>query len=207
MTAFDRSSSSSSTYTYQRIHAMAVFTTCFIAVLNFPPIISAFNIFPAGHCRIPLVRHENFSSSRLYATEDDISRQVAKAKQLLEDAKKKMAAQEAEGATERADNLKSNESDPEEGVSAKRSEIIKSKDESTGLITTDGELMASLSELEEWEARKLLDVFESEIEESEVSKQLASRDVAASIQNLRISMHDADYRKIFDSRNRFIGEN
>ena len=52
----------------------------------------------------------------------------------------------------------------------------------------------------------LLDVFDDETEETDVSKSLAKRDVAASILNLRISMHNDDYRKIFDTKNYFIGE-
>lgn len=85
--------------------------------------------------------------------------------------------------------------------------VVKSKNEETGLITTDGELMATLSEEDEWELRELLDVFQSELEdETDLSKNLSKRDVAASIMNLRLSMHNEDYRKIFDKRNRFIGE-
>ena len=78
-------------------------------------------------------------------------------------------------------------------------------DENTGLFTTDGDKMAELSEEEEWESRPLLEVFESEIEDTS-SSVLNERDVAASIFNLRKTLQMEDYRKIFDKRNRFIGE-
>jgi hypothetical protein len=52
-----------------------------------------------------------------------------------------------------------------------------------------------------------MDVFESEIEEeSEVSKSIAKRDVASSVRNLRKSLQNEDYDKIFDRKNFFIGE-
>jgi len=79
------------------------------------------------------------------------------------------------------------------------------------LVTADGEKMAKLSEEEPWEYRSLLDVFENERDVNEdvyskASQQLAQRDVAASIYNLRKELKTEDYRKIFDKRNRFIGE-
>jgi hypothetical protein len=93
----------------------------------------------------------------------------------------------------------------------KREQVTKSRDEETGLITADGEKMARLSESEQWEMRSLLEVFENEIGDTDgvssmTSKRLAERDVAASIFNLRKQMQTEDYRRIFDTRNRFIGE-
>ena len=158
------------------------------------------------------------TGSRLFLSsqDDDIARQVAKAKELLESVKAKMAAKEAAAKSEE-DASKEDESKPkelffgEENEDSRRNRIIKNKDESTGLVQADGELMAALSADEQWEARSLLEVFESELDEDEdpyslASQQLASRDVAASIRNLRRQMQLGDYQKIFDSRNRFIGE-
>ena len=93
----------------------------------------------------------------------------------------------------------------------RKDKLIKSKDDKTGLITADGEVMAAMSEVEEWERRSLLEVFENEMDENEdvyslASQQLAERDVVASIWNLRKSMKTEDYMKIFDKKNRFIGE-
>mmetsp|Transcript_11998 Transcript_11998/g.20342 ORF Transcript_11998/g.20342 Transcript_11998/m.20342 type:complete len:100 (+) Transcript_11998:332-631(+) len=95
--------------------------------------------------------------------------------------------------------------------SSGREGVIKSRDEKTGLITTDGEKMAQLSEDEKWEERSLNEVFQSEVGEAEdvysmAAQQLADRDVAMSIFNLRKSMMNEDYRAIFDKKNRFIGE-
>lgn len=149
------------------------------------------------------------SSSKV---DDDIQKQLAKAKQLLEASKAKVAAQEAEKKQSIQDddenNLPSTSSEQLETTST-RSSIIKSRDEDTGLITTDGELMAAMSEEEDWEVKGLMDVFQSESTRGRhdaMDDGLANRDVAASIFNLRMHMMDGDYRKIFDKRNRFIGE-
>jgi hypothetical protein len=89
----------------------------------------------------------------------------------------------------------------------KKEKVIKNKNKETGLFTTDGDLMAKLSEQEEWEPRPLLEVFRNERKASSTDKDsLADRDVAASIFNLRKSLQLEDYQKIFDTRNRFIGE-
>lgn len=150
------------------------------------------------------------SRTRLAATEsmnDDVSRQLAKARELLELSKAKLAAQEEAG--DPKDAVEQNRAvvlESSEMVDEKRLRVTKSTDDESGLITTDGELMAMLSEEEVWEVRDLFDVFEDELEESDVSKQLAKRDVAASIVGLRISMHNDDYKKIFNTRNRWIGE-
>ena len=104
-------------------------------------------------------------------------------------------------------------SDDESASSEGRREaMIKAVDQDTGLVTADGEKMAALSEKEEWQVRSLLEVFENELNESDgdvyslASKQLAERDVAASIWNLRKELQMEDYKKIFDAKNRFIGE-
>ena len=76
--------------------------------------------------------------------------------------------------------------------------------------------MTSLSNSEPWELRSLSDIgFESEarsdfdgnlVADEDVKKTLAERDLAASIYNLRKVMQTEDFRRVFDSRNRFIGE-
>lgn len=136
--------------------------------------------------------------------DDDINRQLAKAKELLEKAKDKMA-QNQQQLQEEAAALKKSKITPDTIVDKKTS-VIKSRNEDTGLIRCDGEVMAALSEEEEWELKGIFDVFEDEVEQSDVSKQLAERDVAASIYNLRLSLQNEDYRKIFDKRNRWIGD-
>ncbi len=75
--------------------------------------------------------------------------------------------------------------------------------------------MTSLSNTEPWERRSLSDIgFESEarsdfdgnLVDEDVKRTLAERDLAASIYNLRKVMQTEDFRRVFDSRNRFIGE-
>ena len=122
------------------------------------------------------------------AMNDDVVRQLAKAKKLLELTKTKLAAEEE-------DKANNNNEEPQTSmvleastttIDDKRTKVTKSTNEDSGLITTDGELMAVLSEEEEWEVRSLLDVFEDELEVSDVSNQLARRDVAGSIAAMRL---------------------
>jgi hypothetical protein len=138
--------------------------------------------------------------------EDEINQRLKRARALLETTKAKLAAKESES----EDPLPFFAS-KETPKTSNRDGIVKSRDEETGLITADGEKMAALSEEEEWEARSILRVFDGELDGTEdvysmASEQLASRDVAASIWGLRRSLHIADYLKIFDKKNFFIGE-
>lgn len=144
---------------------------------------------------------------RSTGNDEEIERQLAKARELLAKTKAKLGQ-------EIVDDAKADESG--DGavpffatVTPGRENVIKSRDEKTGLITTDGEKMAQLSEDEQWEGRPISEVFENEIEDdvySMAAQQLADRDVAMSIFNLRKSMMNEDYRAIFDKKNRFIGE-
>ncbi len=87
---------------------------------------------------------------------------------------------------------------------------------SSGDIIADGETMASMSLNERWEIRSLSEMFQREsrtdydgrdVEVDMVQgTTLADRDVNRSIYNLRKSMRNEDFMKVFDSRNRFIGD-
>jgi len=164
---------------------------------------------------------------------DDVASRLERAKAILAKSKEKLAEKEQQellngsaatatatpnGAANGAANGATNGEEPSLPFFAsrvvppqrRRETVIKTMDEMTGLITTDGEKMATLSEQEEWELRGLLEVFENEIEGDDVysmaSKQLAERDVAASIWNLRKTLQTEDYQRIFDRKNFFIGE-
>lgn len=170
---------------------------------------SATNMVSAFH----LVRVSNRGLSSLkLCPDDEINKGLLRAKELLEKSKAKLAAKEA--------SLKNPPKEDKEKkvpffantrkVAASRKGVIKSKT-ADGLVLADGERMAALSEKEEWEMRGLFEVFQSEIDNSEdvyslASEQLASRDVAASILNLRRTLQQEDYSRIFDKRNYFIGE-
>lgn len=155
-----------------------------------------------------LIHYSTSSSSKLAVAEsnnDDVTRQLAKARELLEQTKAKLAEQEE--ANDSIEVMEEKQMDYESPIEIeKRMKVTKTTDDESGLITTDGELMAAISELEDWEIRDIFDCFEDELEESDVSKQLAERDVAASLYNLRLSMQNEDYTKIFNKRNRWIGE-
>lgn len=147
--------------------------------------------------------------------EDEVDQSLQRAKELLDKAKAKMAtkARASQAPTDSLPFFACLEIQHRAiGGSANRDTmIIKAKNEETGLVIADGEKMAEISEREEWERRGILDVFQNEIDEDEdvyslASQQLASRDVAASIWNLRKSLQQEDYQKIFDKKNIFIGE-
>jgi len=145
--------------------------------------------------------------SRLFAM-DDIDREVAKAKELLREAKAQLAAMDAGEEVplpKEAANVPFFAS--YDGTSEGRREIVIKSKNDEGLVTVNGEEMAKLSEEESWSVRPLSEVFENELSAGEdVYKQLGSRDVAASIYNLRKSMKNEDYTRIFDKKNWFIGE-
>lgn len=165
-------------------------------------------------------------SSQLTAAareEDDIDRELAKARILLIEAKKQIAAMDAGEEYVRPVEVAAHEEtttnvpffaklndDNNSHAPSKREIVIKSRNED-GLITVNGEEMAKLSEEEMWTARPLDQVFENELNEDEdvyalATESLRQRDVAASIFNLRKSMQPQDYQKIFDKKNYFIGE-
>lgn len=162
------------------------------------------------------------------AAEDEVSCQLAKAKELIERTKQKMESKEKAAAAAAADQAEE-DADTDEAISSadeddevvpffavdptaaekRRQMVTKTKDEESGLITTDGEKMASLADGEKWESRGLDDLFENEIEEDEAAKAKearASRDVARSMMNLKMIMNKNDFDFIFDKKNRFIGE-
>lgn len=146
---------------------------------------------------------------------------LQRAREVLEKSKAKLAAQQQEeGAEGDPSNNKQTLTSPSVETtntpffaqrSVSRDGVVKSRDASTGLITADGEIMAAISEQEDWEIRPINEVFVNEMNENEdvysmASQQLASRDLAASVWNLRQQLHNDDYQKIFDKRNFFIGE-
>lgn len=154
--------------------------------------------------------------------EEEVQKRLAKAREVLAKSKAKLEQNAIKAAEKKTTDDSSNDGptpffasknkpSSEADASLRRDRVTKAKDEKTGLITADGEKMAARSEEEEWEFRTLLEVFENEMEEnedvySEKSQQLAERDVAASIWNLRRKMKTEDYLKIFDKKNFFIGE-
>ena len=163
------------------------------------------------------------------AAEDEVSRQLAKAKELIERTKQKMESKEKAAAEAAADQAEDDDTDEGTASAAadeddevvpffavdptaaekRRQMVTKTKDEESGLITTDGDKMASLADGEKWESRGLYDLFENEIEEDEAAKAKearASRDVARSMMNLKMIMNKEDFDKIFDKKNRWIGE-
>lgn len=89
---------------------------------------------------------------------------------------------------------------------------------SSGSIIADGETMTRISSTEQWSRRKLSEMFSKEshldyagkpIDDQTIDKVgtvLADRDVVASIWNLRKTLQNEDFARVFDKRNRFIGD-
>eukprot|EP00985_Skeletonema_marinoi_P014981 scaffold7649_cov154-Skeletonema_marinoi.AAC.10 len=156
-----------------------------------------------------------------------VAAQIRKARKLLRDTKKKMEIEQQQ--QQQSDESSSTESAPTAALpffaqksftatAIDHTQKIKSKTKS-GEIIADGDTMTSLSNSEPWELRSLTDIgFESEARSDfdgnlveveangEVKKTIAERDLAASIYNLRKVLKTEDFRRVFDSRNRFIGE-
>jgi hypothetical protein len=173
-----------------------------------PSAVSAF-------CRAKSFHRAPTSVHSMPSMEDDMLRQIARAKELVKKSKAKLAAQEQAaqadaGAPDAAARAASDESFTSlpffANAPSKRDQVTKSTD-GNGLITIDGEKMARLSEDEEWEARPFDDVFKSESDQTKiVNEALSERDVAASMYNLRVTLQNEDFKAIFNERNRFIGE-
>jgi|EP00533_Pseudo-nitzschia_delicatissima_P015543 hypothetical protein len=145
---------------------------------------------------------------------DEIAKQLERAKAALAVSRAKMEAKEqAEAGLLDDDQEEEGKSDDEavpffamnaDDENGKKEKVIKDKKENGG-FTTDGDLMAKLSEEEEWESRPLLEVFQNEREEKTEAMNI-DRDIGQSMYNLRKSLQTDDFMKIFDKRNRFIGE-
>ena len=153
-------------------------------------------------------------------------KQLERAKAAIAVSREKIEAQEAfvafireEGDKQDASKEKENvpffatSNDSDNNISTnsngKKERVIKNKNEDTGSFTTDGELMAKLSEEEVWESRPILEVFETEEQEGATPSFKAKnvdRDIAKSMFNLRKSLQTKDFMKIFDKRNIFIGD-
>jgi hypothetical protein len=189
-----------------------------VAIVSMPSGVSSFTI-QSRNCRTT-----SFAPLRAVLNGDDeITQGVLRARALLEKTKAKLAAQAARKAMSEEDSDGADSSDGKTpavpffaasqpaaagavGNTQRRDQVTKYRDEATGLITTDGEKMAAMSESEVWETRSLLDMNDDVPDKSTASKRLADRDVAASIFNMRRHLQVNDYRKIFDTKNRFIGE-
>ena len=186
--------------------------------------LSSYNTRPTVLSWVTTTTTSSSSSRRFLGAneiqDEEVARQLQRAREVLAKTKAKMEAKAA------AELVVDDDDDDLEGTETgkgsvpffasqaatktkregdKKEKVIKSKNES-GLFTTDGALMAELSESEEWEARPLLDVFQNENKKANTKDTLADRDVAASIFGLQRVLQTEDFMKIFDKRNRFIGD-
>ena len=182
---------------------LCVVMACQLALL--PEQSAAFAI-PQNQLHIRSLQLQAVTSS----ADDEITKQLERAKKLIEETKAKMEEKEQQEAEEALSGESAKGGDvpffarKTVGEGNKKEKVTKTQNEE-GLITTDGEMMAKMSEAEEWEVRPLLEVFEDERKDV-TPDPFADRDVAANIFNLRKTLQTEDYQKIFDKRNRWIGE-
>ena len=184
-----------------------------------------YNLFPKDEFdKDPFLDDDDDDDDDIYLKYDPaVAAQLRKAKQLIKDAKKKQKAKDesfldTELTTTTTTKKKEDES-KSSGLPffAAKHNKIKSKTKS-GEIIADGDEMAILSKSEPWERRSLSQMFVKEKgtdwdgniidkDDGDFDKSvIMDKDVARSIYNLRKSMQTEDFRRVFDPRNRFIGE-
>lgn len=159
----------------------------------------------------------------------EVAAQIRKARQLVRESKLKME-KERKAAAElaatvngdtngaAADRSKEEVADPAAAplpfFAAQGTSPEKIKSKTKGGVIADGEKMASLSKSESWEKRSLSQMFAKEkridfdgkLVENDDGKAIANKDVAMAIFNLRKQLQNDDFKKVFNSRNPFIGE-
>lgn len=158
----------------------------------------------------------------------EVAAQIRKARQLVRESKLKMEKErkaaelaatvngDTNGAA--ADRSKEEVADPAAAplpfFAAQGTSPEKIKSKTKGGVIADGEKMASLSKSESWEKRSLSQMFAKEkridfdgkLVENDEGKAIADKDVAMAIFNLRKQLQNDDFKKVFNSRNPFIGE-
>ena len=188
-----------------------------LALLTWPvdPVLAFLPSAPRQNIGLnPMVERQPTTSRAAVSNSDDAfdSRVlVQRARAALEKSKAKLALAEGSSSSTPTQNTAAPGTPFFAERSVNRDRVVKSIDVNTGLITADGEVMAAISEQEDWEMRSLAEVFDNEMSEngdvySAASQQLAERDLAASVFNLRKHLQTEDFLKIFDKRNFFIGE-
>eukprot|EP00956_Cyclotella_meneghiniana_P021138 scaffold38052_cov68-Cyclotella_meneghiniana.AAC.6 len=149
--------------------------------------------------------------------------QIRKARKLLKDAKKKIEAElddKINGATLNGSSKGKESSTPLPFFASRNTSSTTQKIKSTTSsgIVADGATMTDLSNSEPWESRPLNTIFVNEPRSDydgnivmddyagERKSTLAERDLARNILALRRQLQDEDFQKVFNSRNRWIGD-
>ncbi|KAL7508526.1 hypothetical protein ACHAXN_005600 [Cyclotella atomus] len=146
--------------------------------------------------------------------------QIRKARKLLRDAKKKME----EPKSEKVDGGVNGEVKEEKPASvplpffaARPPSAEKIKSKTSSGIVADGATMTALSNSEPWELRPLNQMFVREprsdydgnlisADDSDKMGKLAEKDLARNILALKRELQNEDFKKVFDQRNRWIGD-
>lgn len=154
-------------------------------------------------------------------SEEEIEKQLARAKELLERSEAKLESAALGSNDESCGEVKDIDLKNKTMLDLKTKRVMVTKvEKEDGLVVVDGELMAKYSEEEAWEIRPLMEVFEDDdsfqddnnsyygllLASTNTTKKLAQRDEVASIRNIKTIMNRKDFQDIFDERNFFIGE-
>jgi hypothetical protein len=147
--------------------------------------------------------------------------QIRKARKLLRDTKMKMEQSKSEKVNEAGEvNGVAKQEKPPEPLpffAARPPSAKKIKSKTSSGIVADGATMTALSNSEPWESRPLNQMFASEArsdydgnlisaDEIERMGKLAERDLARNILALKRELQNEDFKKVFDQRNRWIGD-
>lgn len=149
--------------------------------------------------------------------EEEIAKLKAEAKELLkftEEYIEKEKAKNGDGPVIVTTNSLQSQGTPSVASSAKNYNDAKSRDETSGEVTTDDESIEDFSELEESTYRSIGEKFfmdekilsPEEQAREERMERLAKKDIGAGMYNLRKSLQNEDFKYIFDSSNFYIGE-
>ena len=156
--------------------------------------------------QISLKNRSNHNERTLHMSnlDDEVNMQLNKAREILAKAKAKIAEKEKEEKS-KTESGKTSKIDKE----TKKERVLKTENPESGLFTTDGDMMAELAEEEDWEMRSIVDVFQQEFSNDDAERRAADkkeRDIALAMFNLRKSMLNDDYEKIFNKRDWKIGD-
>jgi hypothetical protein len=177
--------------------------------------------FPTERRQPCIRRIKRLSMIGYIPSEEEIEKQLARAKELLERSQVKLESGALGANDESREEEKNIDLKNKTMLDLKTKRVMVTKvEKEDGLVVVDGELMARYSEEEEWEIRPLMEVFEDDdsfqdenntyygllLASTNTTKKLAQRDEVASIRNLQTLMNRQDFQNIFDERNFFIGE-
>jgi len=176
--------------------------------------------FAASAGVLPVSHHTSSKSSKLFSSplgydDEALEKILADAKKLVQETKNKIELQsddskEIKGPGDTSVKKISSGVKSSSPMSEEERRIYLlggGKPDARGKIRPSAELMEKLAEEEDWELRMLDEMFEDQIPQpTDMEKKLQKKDIGMTMYNLRKSMQNEDFRRIFNSKNPRIGE-